>query len=199
MASLPRINVYALLPLVVEPGADLDLNPTNWSWVHCLTLPLETLNAVHLSRRPYRWILYAIGVVVGARGVLSTAPNSNVDLDFVGPLTESANLYYYINDDEKRRMFPVDPDIGRTHVTSSVHTARGFQFYGAVADRDERSCVLADLLEFYCDAAHLVAHSKGDEVCYSYSQVALTYHCNGGSIFQLLRGAAVETPPEMTL
>jgi hypothetical protein len=46
MASPPRINVYALLPLVVEPGSDFDLSPTNWSWVHCLTLRLETLNAV---------------------------------------------------------------------------------------------------------------------------------------------------------
>jgi len=96
-------------------------------------------------------------------------------------------------------MFPVDPDFGRTHVMSSVHTARGFQFYGAVADRDKRSCVLAHVLEFYCDAAHLVAHSKGhNKVCYSYSQVALTYHRNGGSIFRLLRGAAVEIPPKMT-
>ena len=103
------------LPLVLEPGVDLDLNPANWQWVHCLTLPLKTLSAIHLSRRPYRWILYFIRVVVlvGARGTLSAGPNSNVDLDFDGPLTESADLRYYISDDEKRRMymFPVDSDI----------------------------------------------------------------------------------------
>ena len=87
------------------------------------------------------------------------------------------------------------PDIGRTHITSSVHTARGFQFFGAVADWDKRSCVLTGVLELYCDAAHLVVHSKGHEVCYSYYKVALTYHRNGDSIFRLLRGAAVETPP----
>ena len=58
--------------------------------------------------------------------MLYTAPRSSVDLDFADPLTESADLHYYISDDEKRRMFPVDPDIGRTHFTSSVHTARGF-------------------------------------------------------------------------
>ena len=63
MASPLRINVYALLPLAVEPGANLDLNPVNSAWVHYLPLPLKTLNAVHLSRRPYRWIFYAIGVV----------------------------------------------------------------------------------------------------------------------------------------
>ena len=63
MASPLRINVYDLLPLAVEPGANLDLNPVNSAWVHCLPLPLETLNAVHLSRRPYRWIFYDIGVV----------------------------------------------------------------------------------------------------------------------------------------
>jgi len=170
MASPLRVNVYASLPLAVEPGDDLDLNPVNSAWVHCLTLPLETLNAVHLSRRPYRWILYAIGVVVGARGILYAAPRFSVDLDFAGPLIESADLYYYISDDEKRRMFPVDPDIGRTHVTSSVHTARGFQFHDAVAERDARRCVLADMLEENCDAVHLLAHSKGDTVCYGRSQ-----------------------------
>ena len=170
MDSPCRINVYASLPLAVESGADLDLNPMNSAWVHCLTLPLETLNAVHLSRRPYRWILYAIGVVVGARGILYAAPRSSVDLDFAGPLTESADLHYYICDDEKQRMFPIDPNIGRTHVTSSVRMARGFQFHDAVAERDARRCVLADMLEENCDAVHLLAHSKGDTVCYGHFQ-----------------------------
>jgi len=67
-------------------------------------------------------------------------------------------------------MFPVDPDIGRTQVTSSVHTARGFQFHDAVAERDARRCVLANMSERNCDAVHLLAHSKGDTVCHAHSQ-----------------------------
>ena len=168
MASHHHINVYAQLPLVVD-SVNLDLSTANWPWVHCLTLPLETLNALRLSRRPYRWILFAIGVVIGARGVLSSGPNCSFDLDFVGPLTESADLFYYISDDEKRRMFPVDPAIGRTHDTSSVHVAQGVPFHDRVAERDTRQCVVASMMEWACDAVHLLPHSKGDEVCNIYS------------------------------
>jgi hypothetical protein len=50
---------------------------------------LMSLTVSHKVRR----VAIAIGVVVGARGVLSTTPNCSVDLDFAGPLTESANLY----------------------------------------------------------------------------------------------------------
>jgi len=154
------INVHALFPIVVVPGVELDLRAVNWRWVHCLHLLLTTFNALNLSRRPYRWILYAIGVVVGAQGYLSPHIYPHyVDLDFTGPLTESANLYYFITNAERRRMFPVDPDIERTHVTSSVHIAREGQFHDGVADRDVRSCVLADMSESNCDAVHLLAHS----------------------------------------
>ena len=102
--------------------------------------------------------------------MLYTAPNSSVDLDFAGPLTKSPDLHYYISDDEKRRIFPFDPDIGRTHVTSSLHTARGFRFHDVVAERDARRCVLANMSEENCDAVHLLAHSKGDTVCYTHPQ-----------------------------
>jgi hypothetical protein len=49
MASPPHINVYASLPLVVEPVAEFGLNPANWPWVHCLSLPLETQRAPSLA------------------------------------------------------------------------------------------------------------------------------------------------------
>ena len=167
MASPRCINVYAQLPLVVDSGK-IDLSTSNWPWVHCLTLPLETFNALHLSRRPYRWILFAIGVVIGARGELSAGANSNLDLDFIGPLTESADLYYHISNEEKGRMFPVDPDVGRTHDTSSVYVAPGVPFRDRVAERDVRQCVVGSMKEWHCVAVHLLPHSKGDEVCYSY-------------------------------
>ena len=105
------------------------------------------------------------------RGTLSAGPNSNIDLDFVGLLTESVDLHFYISDDEKRRMFPVDPDIGRAHVTSTVHRAPGGQFYDGVAKQDERKCLITKIMELLCDAVHLLAHSKSDEVCYPYSRI----------------------------
>ena len=172
MAPPRRINVSAQLPLVVD-SENLDLSTENWPWIHYLTLPVETLNTLHLSRRPYRWILFAIGVVVGAQGVLSAGPNSNLDLDFVGPLTESADLYY----NHKWRMFPVDPDIGRTHDTSSVYVARGVPSHDRVTERDIKRCVVGSMMEWHCDAVHLLPHTKGDEACHfsSYFPSCLQY------------------------
>ena len=76
-------------------------------------------------------------------------------------------------------MFPVDPDIGRTHDTSSVYVAPGVPFHDRVAERDTRQCVVASLMEWICDAVHLLPHSKGDEVCNTYSHFSNTHHSNG--------------------
>src|SRR6266567_8591013 len=117
--AAPHINVHALLPLAVELGADLNLHPDNWCWVHCLTLPLEKLNALQFSQAPYKWIRYAIGVVIGAQGILSLDLDSpdDVDYNFADLPAESADLYYHTSNEEKRRMFPVDPDTVRTSIT----------------------------------------------------------------------------------
>jgi hypothetical protein len=76
-------------------------------------------------------------------------------------------IYYHTSDEEKRRMFTVDPNIGRTRITSSVPTSRMGRFREVVAQRDGNACVLSNVAHEYCDAVHLLAHSKGDAVCYS--------------------------------
>ncbi|KAF8958160.1 hypothetical protein BDZ97DRAFT_2061824 [Flammula alnicola] len=140
------------------PDGNLNLDATNWNWVHCLTLPLETLNKLQFSQHPYKWIRYAIGVVVGARGDLSTSRDALdvVDYDAVLP-TESAVIYYHTGDEERRRMFPADPNIGRTFVTS-------------IAERDGNKCLLTGFGAKACDAVHLLPHSKGDTYISTYTQ-----------------------------
>jgi hypothetical protein len=169
--SPPHINVYASLPRTVAPDGNLSLHPNNWQWVHCLTLPLETLNTQQFSSRPYKWIQYAIGVVVGAEGTLCASPHSSSVVDYNTDLpTESINLYYHTADEERHRVFPVHPTIVRTKVTSSVHTFQRDHFHEEVAVRDSRKCVLTGLNEAFCEATHLIPHSKGNSVCYSYIQ-----------------------------
>ena len=172
----PEIRVYALFPHAVATSRDLiDVQPSNWHWVHCLTLPVETLNALQFSQRPHKWIRYAIGVIVGAEGDLSSLPDSLNVVDYNAVLpAESTALYYHTSEEKRRRMFPVDPDIGRTRITSSVATARRAHFRDNVAERDGRTCVLTSIGEAYCDAVHLLAHRKGNEVCHGilYSQSA---------------------------
>ncbi len=193
-AFSPQIDVYASLPLTVALGTDLDLSATNWRWVPCLTLPLEKLNALpgHLSQRPYKWICYAIGVVVGAEGVLSTSRDSLNVVDYdVAPPAESTILYYHISSEERERMFPVDPHIVHTHITSSVLTTRRGPFRDEVAERDGRRCVLSGWDAKYCDAVHLLAHSKSDTVRYFDFQSIPTHYHNHGSTFQLILSTAV--------
>jgi hypothetical protein len=173
----PDIQVYASFPRVVVLGPDLNVDPSNWRWVHCLTLPIETFNALQFSQRPYKWIRYTIGVIVGAEGDLSTSPDSPDVVNYnAGLPAKSTVLYYHTSDDEGRRMFPVDPNIGRTNVTSSCATTQRAEFNEEVANRDGRTCALTGIEAMYCDAVHLLAHSKGDTVCYSYSQSVLTHH-----------------------
>jgi hypothetical protein len=173
MATTPQINVHTSLPLTVAPGGDLNVDSINWCWVHCLTLPLETLNTLHFSQRSYKWICYIIGVVIGAEGALCISPDLPITVDYNAALPiQSINLYYHISNEKRQRMLPVDPDIGHTDRTStsssSMLTDGRLQFYDKVAERDRGQCILTGAEALFCRAVHLLAHSKGDEVCYSY-------------------------------
>ena len=193
-----EIQVYAPFPHTVALDANLDIDPTNWHWVHCLHFPLETLHTLQFSHRPYKWIRYAIGAVTGAQGDLSLSRDSLDVVDYGGGLpSESVVLYYHINDEEKRRTFPADPYIGRTDVTSSVATSRRARFRGDVLERDGSHCVLSNIIAKYCDAVHLVAHSKGDAVCYLSLPLplplSLTHtHHHGDSTYYITLSVAVE-------
>ncbi|TFK17750.1 hypothetical protein FA15DRAFT_689918 [Coprinopsis marcescibilis] len=171
--SIELWEVYAQFPRAVTIGAELDISPSNWRWIHCLTLPLQTLIAIQISQKPYKWIRYAIGVVVGAEGDLSLRPDVLDAVDYNASLpTESTTLYYHINDEERRRMSPADPNNVRTmtDITSSVATVRRFQFHKEVAERDGDACVLTNANPDYCDAVHLLPHSKGDAYITTYTQ-----------------------------
>jgi len=118
---------------------------------------------MHSSSRQGRWIRYAIGVIVGAEGDLLSSPDSPNVMDYnAGVPPEPAVLYYHISDKERRRMFPVDPNVGHINITSSVATTRRDQFHDDVAERDGREYVLTRLEEKFCDAVHLLAHSKAN-------------------------------------
>ena len=171
-----EIQVYAPFPHVVAAGADLDVDAANWRWVHCLTFKIETLSKLQFSHRPYKWIRYAIGAVTGAQGDLSFNRDSPDSMDYDDDLPQdSVVLYYHTSDEERRRMFPVDADIGHTNITSSVFTSRRTRFRGDVQGRDALRCVLSDIAPLLCDAAHLVPHSKGNAVCYLSLSLSLTH------------------------
>lgn len=182
MATGPQINVHAFLPSAVGADGNID-DPINWRWAHCLTFPLHTLNALHASQKSYKWIRYTIGAVTGAVGILSTSPDLLSPVDDGANLPfESVELYYHTSVEEREQAFPIDPDIARTDITSNPHTDRRTIFRYDVATRDGGNCLLTGAPN-NCVAAHLLPHSKGDRVCYSYCQSVLAHHCNHGSTF----------------
>lgn len=179
------ITVFASFPteITVPPN----LLPDNWRWVACLTLPVDKLLQLKLSLKPYKWIRYAIGVVVGAQGHLSTSsdPLSRLTVDHNINANEfltqhTSELYYHLSDAEKVLMFPIDPDLGRTNTScystasDSAATSHRVRFRQDVKDRDGEACVLTGYGIPVCDALHLLAHSKGDKVCTFRSQAILS-------------------------
>jgi len=187
----PKIQVYAPFPHALALGADLNVDPANWRWVHCLTFKIETLSKLQFSHRPYKWIRYATGSVTGARGDLSFNRDSPDGMDYDDGLPQdSVVLYYHTSDEEKRRMFPTDPDIGRTNITSSVPTSRRTRFRGDVQGRDALRCVLSDIVPSLCDAVHLIAHSKGDAVCYLSLSLSLSLTMETAAVHIKLHSAS---------
>ncbi|KAK2462865.1 hypothetical protein APHAL10511_005063 [Amanita phalloides] len=169
---MAEIQVYAQFPRIIGSNATY-MCPSNWHWIHCLTLPIDTLNTLRFSQRPYKWIRYAIGAVTGSQGDLSFSRDSLnlVDYDAGLPLPpDSANVYYHTSDEEKQSMYPVDPKIERSTVTSSMATTRRAGFREEVAERDEWRCVLTGWGDRFCHAVHLLAHSKGDEYILTYTR-----------------------------
>ena len=83
-------------------------------------VPLETLDALNFSPLPYKWIRCAIGIVVG-EGDLSSSPDSLNVVDYNASLpAEPTVLHYHTGDEERRRIFPVDPDLAIRRHTHHV-------------------------------------------------------------------------------
>ncbi|KAI0294650.1 hypothetical protein B0F90DRAFT_1755259 [Multifurca ochricompacta] len=156
MATL-FINVYA--SLLKKPGSNIDPGPSDQNWILALRIPTNKV-----PFRCYKWVLFAISVVTGAQGTLSTRPYTLHPVDFTGGLpTENVSLYYHISEEEKQRMLPIDPEprLINTNVTSSVATTRQQYFHDSLVLRDG-SCVLTGCSKLLCDGAHLISHCKGD-------------------------------------
>ncbi|KAH9986093.1 hypothetical protein BJV74DRAFT_845570 [Russula compacta] len=161
------ISVHAQFPKHVMPNNELNLEPTNWEWRASLAFPVSRLNDLRFSSKPYKWIRYATGIVVGARGELCTDRDlgNPAPIDYDSPLSSvSIDLYYHTTDQEKRNMFPIDPRLAdaRTITSSRTSTCRD-DFWEDVEDRDG-TCVVTGDPPIACTAAHLLPHSRGDTV-----------------------------------
>lgn len=159
-----KIHIYVQLPARCSRGEPLDLDPSNWVWTPCLSIPTKAI--ARLSKKPYKWARFAVGVVFGGYGDLhvgteSSAPIIDYEADAVA---FERGLYYHMSNEEKVVMFPIDSSFltAKTNTPSS-QTSRLPDFREKLRSRDG-SCVLTGLEPYLCDGAHLVGHSKGDKV-----------------------------------
>lgn len=159
----PSICVHAKLPTDPEPSESVD----DWQWTLILKFPIHKLRALRFSNKPYKWIRYATGVVLGAQGHLHRGEGATSDLVTYEVDTlpdETTKLYYHIPEDEVERMLPVDPYFADELKTSTAATSRRRKFRHDVKLRDSKRCIMTGFGARYCDAAHLVPFRKTDLV-----------------------------------
>ncbi|KAA1474434.1 hypothetical protein DENSPDRAFT_841012 [Dentipellis sp. KUC8613] len=178
------VHVSTQLPTDGNPS---NLVLDNWVWKRCLTFPVDALTALKFSNKPYKWIRYAAGVVLGAEGTLSRGDNELLDLESdlasLDRLPDTTDLFYHIDIFTEegvptRRLFPLDPDFAASRMTgtSTADSTRCVNFRAEVMQRDGDGCVATGMPPEICDAVHLVAHCKGDEYIQS-----LTRHRQRGA------------------
>ena len=158
----------------------------HFGWHTVLEIPVDTLTALNFSPFPFKWIRYAMGAILGAEGHLSYDSDPECvpkEIDYTLPLPSVGDhhLYYHITAERFPTVFPVDlescnPRVARpkpeesmssASSTSSVPSGRRMDFMFKVQERDNGMCVVngEEATADICEAAHLVAHGKGDQVC----------------------------------
>ena len=166
MAEPVIFSVHCQLPEDIEPD-NLNLDQNNWKWNKVLEFPADKLEELRLLK-PYKWIRFAIGIVVGAHGELRREPDlsNSVPINYDDSRLPGVktDLYYHTTDEEKGQMFPFDPELANAKVvTPSQTSTRRSHFRDDVARRDGQRCVVTRDFP-YNQAAHLIPHSKGDTV-----------------------------------
>jgi hypothetical protein len=71
---------------------------------YCLAFPINELTNLEFTSKSYKWIRYATGIVTGAHDHLCAECDHNGSLP-----SESINLYYTTTNEEKYRIFLIDP------------------------------------------------------------------------------------------
>ncbi|KAF8347106.1 hypothetical protein F5887DRAFT_48592 [Amanita rubescens] len=134
--------------------------PTDRGQVLALSIPFSDIE--RLSVRPVKWLRFVTFAICGVRGHLSESamPNGTpVDYESIS-FDNIAEAYYYIPEGDYHL---IDHNAINDRITSSEQTLRSSCFRRDVMERDGPVCVFTGTFGGMCDAAHLLAKSKGDE------------------------------------
>jgi hypothetical protein len=157
---------------------DIHLRIDN-SQVLALSIPFNDIQ--RLSIRPLKWLRFVTFTVCGACGDLSATPDGPaVDYDSIALGSED---YYYTPQGDASWVSTcgsllihccvvigdyhlVDYQTLNDRITSSEQTTRRSDFRRSIIQRNGEFCVVTRTLGIYCDAAHIIPRSKGDEVLF---------------------------------
>jgi len=150
---------------------------TDTEWIAILAIPTEEFD--RFAFRPLSWLRFLGFAVYGREGVLLLSENGPEVSDYTGSVDSLQNAYYYSS--QGKRNSPAigiqlitlsadDPQLVDTQgindrvsdLYSNANESHA-EFAGAITERDER-CVMSGRVRLFCDAAHLIPRSKGDEV-----------------------------------
>ncbi len=160
----PTMIVHVKLPSNVASADQGAVNVSDYVWTNVLDFPVHKLLDLHFSKRPYKWIQYATGVVLGAEGHLhkgEDVASNQVDYEAETLPYETTELYYHTSTLD---FLPIDPDFADGTKTSVATRKRHADFRRRVLARDGDICVVTDTPAEHCDAVHIVAFRKGDDV-----------------------------------
>ncbi|KAI0718599.1 hypothetical protein C8T65DRAFT_638589 [Cerioporus squamosus] len=160
---LAAVRVFVQLPDSIPLALNPDL--AQWKWRPILSIPVSILNEHRFSLKPYKWIRFVAGIIVGVVGhlKLSKRPDDAAcDYDIGALANESSDVYYHVSPEQSDRFQPVDPDIFSERLTITHTSSRASTYGRDVVQRDGGRCVLTHCVEG-CQAVHIVPHVRGSE------------------------------------
>lgn len=119
-------------------------------------LQIPVTDVAIFTSKPFKWIQYVASVIMGAMGELTTLDMISLNLEDPQP-----HFRHLLFTPTSAIRF-IDPH-GLNHIRSSQYTTESrLGFRNDIIARDEE-CVISGLPAMYCDAIHLIPHSKGSQ------------------------------------
>jgi len=144
-------------------GIRLHLRTQDNNWILALEVPHGVIQ--RLSHRPLKWLRFVAFAILGARGHLSHVPDGpTVNYNDV-----ALDVNYYYSPEGEYHLVDLygfnDRITGSSGSSGSVLSESRVNFCDGVRGRDGH-CVVTEIHYLLCDAAHILPHSKGDEVSF---------------------------------
>ncbi|KZV84843.1 hypothetical protein EXIGLDRAFT_841902 [Exidia glandulosa HHB12029] len=156
------LRVYTELP--IRPS---EHEEERWVWTPLLCFSATDLvDVVRIAGgRPWRWFLFACGVILGTEdGTLSTSQSADDALNLDAPDINPgiSTVYFHLPLAARSCLRTVEPNLCTNKLGSATSVTERDYDDAAIGERDGHKCVCSDLPERFCRAVNLIPHVKGN-------------------------------------